>query len=94
MIDSGNTIQPIKAGDKFDEVGEKVLRPTYFAHAVLRTANWGPMAEFYKTFLGGHATWEREGLSFITYDEEHHRVAILQIPETGPKVPSSSGLGT
>lgn len=80
-------------GDKYDEIGERVLRPAYFAHAVLRTANLAPMVEFYKTFLGSHATYENEQLSFITYDEEHHRVALLKLPGTGPKVPTSAGLG-
>lgn len=80
--------------DKYDEFGGAVLRPRYFAHIVLRTANYKPMSEFYKTFLGGHATYENEKLSFITYDEEHHRVAILNLPDTGPKLPSSAGLGT
>lgn len=79
--------------DKYDEVGDAVLRPHYFAHAVLRTANYLPMREFYKTFLGGHATYENEKLCFITYDEEHHRVAVLNLPETGPKMASSAGLG-
>ncbi|KAK6366832.1 hypothetical protein LTS17_010383 [Exophiala oligosperma] len=50
------------------------------------------MVEFWKTFLGAHATYENERLAFITYDEEHHRVAILNKPDTGPKIDSSAGL--
>ncbi|OQU94361.1 hypothetical protein CLAIMM_00722 [Cladophialophora immunda] len=78
--------------DKYDDDGEHVLSPAYFAHVVLRTANFKPMVDFYKTFLGGHATFETERLSFITYDEEHHRIAIVNVPGTGPKVTESSGL--
>ncbi|KAJ3546056.1 hypothetical protein NM208_g2204 [Fusarium decemcellulare] len=78
--------------DKYDNVGDSVLRPHYFAHVVLRTANYLPMREFYKTFLGGHATYENEKLCFITYDEEHHRIAIINIADTGPKIASSAGL--
>lgn len=77
----------------YDDAGETVIRPSYFAHAVFRTANYKPMVEFWKIFLGGHATYENERLAFITYDEEHHRIAILNKPDTGPKIPSSAGLG-
>lgn len=79
--------------DKYDEIGDTVLRPQYFAHVVFRTANYLPMREFYKTFLGGHATYENEKLCFITYDEEHHRVAVINLADTGPKIASSAGLG-
>jgi len=50
------------------------------------------MVSFYKTFLGGHATHENDFISFITYDDEHHRVAILAAPSTTPKVLGSAGL--
>jgi catechol-2,3-dioxygenase len=80
-------------GDLYDNPGEKVLSPTRLAHVVLRTGNFGPMVEFWKTFTGGYATHENAFLSFITYDEEHHRIAIAAVPGTAPKVPKSSGLG-
>lgn len=50
------------------------------------------MVDFYKTFLGGHASYENDFLSFITYDEEHHRVAIGAAPGTGQKDSKSAGL--
>jgi hypothetical protein len=40
-------------------------------------------------FLGAEASYENEILSFLTYDEEHHRVAIVKVPDTGPKNPST-----
>jgi catechol-2,3-dioxygenase len=80
--------------DAFNDAGLKVLSPASLAHVVLRTGNFVGMKEFYKTFTGGYATHENDFLSFITYDEEHHRIAIAAVPGTGPKVPSSSGLGT
>jgi catechol-2,3-dioxygenase len=50
------------------------------------------MVDYYVDFLGGRVAYENEYLAFITYDHEHHRVAILQIPGTGKKVVGSSGL--
>jgi len=70
----------------------KVQSPNGLAHVVLRSNNFAPMVDFWKTFLGGHATHENEFISFITYDEEHHRIAILAAPNTTDKVKGSSGL--
>ncbi|KAF7557126.1 hypothetical protein G7Z17_g934 [Cylindrodendrum hubeiense] len=71
---------------------DKVLSPIGLAHVVLRTANYKPMVAFYKAFLGAHATFENDQLTFLTYDEEHHRLAIGYIPGTSEKIPTSSGL--
>lgn len=75
-------------------MSSKVISPSKLAHVVLRTSaeNFKRMSNFYKTFLGGEATYENEFLSFITYDEEHHRVAIAGVPGTGPKSLKTSGL--
>lgn len=70
----------------------KVLSPARLAHVVLQTSQFKPMVAFYKAFLGAHATYENEVLSFLTYDEEHHRVAIGHMPGASPKVPTSAGL--
>ncbi|KAK2598862.1 hypothetical protein N8I77_012244 [Diaporthe amygdali] len=69
-----------------------VLSPARLAHIVLQTSQYKPMVAFYKAFLGAHATYENEALSFLTYDEEHHRVAIGYVPGISPKVPVSAGL--
>lgn len=79
--------------DRYDDIGDQVQSPAYFAHVVLRTSNLKPMVDFYKTFLGAHATYENERLSFITYDEEHHRIAIVEVASTSPKDSASCGLG-
>lgn len=78
----------------FDALGEKVLSPSSLAHVVLRTnaKNFPKMVEFYTTFLGGTVTYGNEFISFITYDDEHHRVALLGVPDTAPKNPVSCGL--
>ncbi|KAI0474588.1 Glyoxalase/Bleomycin resistance protein/Dihydroxybiphenyl dioxygenase [Xylaria cf. heliscus] len=69
-----------------------VLSPKFFAHIVLKTPDLKAMSAFYKTFLGARASWENEELVFLTYDEEHHRIAIAQVPGLGPKVGKSAGL--
>lgn len=73
---------------------EKVLSPSVLAHVVLRTnpSNFSKMVSFYKTFLGAHATYENDTLSFLTYDQLDHRVAIAAVPGTTAKNPSMGGM--
>jgi catechol-2,3-dioxygenase len=84
----------VEIHDKYDEPGEKVIKPSKLAHVVLRTTaeHFKSMVNFYKTFLSGEASYENDFLSFITYDEEHHRVAIATVPGTVPKDPKAAGL--
>lgn len=70
----------------------KVLSPSKLAHIVLQTNNFEAMRDFYKVFLGATASFENDSLSFITYDEEHHRVAIVKLPGLKDKDFQSSGL--
>ncbi|KAJ3548969.1 hypothetical protein NM208_g564 [Fusarium decemcellulare] len=70
----------------------KVLSPSRLAHIVLRTPNFKAMVGFYKAILGAHAVYENDFLSFLTYDEEHHRIAIAHVPGTSEKIRSSAGL--
>ena len=79
-------------GVDFDYTSGPTIRPTKLAHVVLRTVNKQAMATFYKDFLGGHASHENEVLSFITYDDEHHRIAIAQLPFLKPKDKNTCGL--
>ncbi|OAL34494.1 hypothetical protein AYO20_06337 [Fonsecaea nubica] len=71
-----------------------VRRPTKFAHVVLRTNadNFQKMVQFYKDFLGASAAFENDFLSFLSYDDEHHRIAIAGIPGTAPRNPKACGL--
>lgn len=70
----------------------KVISPTGLAHIVLRTHNFAPMVSFYKTFLGAHASYENDFLSFLTYDNEHHRIAIGAVPVSRPADRTRGGL--
>ena|ERR1700722_20396568 len=68
--------------------------PTKLAHVVLRTRpeRVALISAWYKTVLEGEAMFENDGLAFIAYDTEHHRVAILGIPETKPHVDGLAGM--
>lgn len=76
----------------FDAPGTKVLPPAKLAHVVLRTSNFAPMVQFYKTFLNASPAFENDTFCFMSYDEEHHRIGILNIPNVGPKNILTAGL--
>lgn len=76
----------------FDEPVGKVKSPIKLAHVVLRTNNFANMVEYYKTFLGAEIIYKNDFLAFLTYDEEHHRIAIAGVPGTKGKDFESCGL--
>ncbi|KAK5050651.1 hypothetical protein LTR84_003933 [Exophiala bonariae] len=79
----------------YDRPGSKVIRPAFLAHIVLRTADntsFLAMVDFWVNFLDAEVTYQNEVLSFLSYDEEHHRVAIGIFPETIKRVGKPSGL--
>lgn len=74
--------------------GKAVLSPSHLAHLVLKTSpeNFSKMQSYYQTFLAASVRFSTDGIAFLTYDEEHHRVAIIAVPGTGPRDPKASGL--
>jgi catechol 2,3-dioxygenase-like lactoylglutathione lyase family enzyme len=57
-----------------------IVSPSKLAHFVLRTNRYAQTLAWYKTVLNATASFESEHLAFLAYDDEHHRVAILNIP--------------
>ena len=51
-----------------------------FAHVVFQTSQPAEMRDWYCTVLDGHVVYADEALTFITFDDEHHRVALLNPP--------------
>jgi catechol-2,3-dioxygenase len=50
------------------------------------------MVEWYKTVLNAEVLFENDFLVFLTYDEEHHRIAFAAIPGLVEKPKHSAGL--
>jgi hypothetical protein len=74
----------------------KVLSPSSLAHIVLRTETgdrFRAMRDFYINFLGAYAEIENDTLSYLRYDEEHHRIAIMGLPGIRRKDRLTPGLG-
>ncbi|MDQ1476413.1 MAG: hypothetical protein QOE30_2574 [Mycobacterium sp.] len=62
------------------------------AHFVLQTGQLQVLRDWYTKVLGAHVVYENEFLSFMTFDEEHHRLGIVQLPEPMARTASTVGL--
>ncbi|KXH43261.1 glyoxalase/Bleomycin resistance protein/Dioxygenase superfamily protein [Colletotrichum nymphaeae SA-01] len=54
--------------------------PIEIAHLGLRTPNPTPLVTFYQTLLNAHVVLQNNYISVLTWDKEHHRLAILHQP--------------
>lgn len=72
---------------------QSVRIPVKFAHVVYRTNNFNAMRDFYVNLLGATIAFEEPDMMvLLRYDDEHHRIGIIAIPDLQPKVKQSNGL--
>jgi catechol 2,3-dioxygenase-like lactoylglutathione lyase family enzyme len=70
-------------------LADDVVRPAYLAHIVFLSNKIDAMREWWRAVLGAAPTVTGKEMEFITFDGEHHRVAIFQrdrLKEKGPEV--------
>lgn len=68
------------------------IAPAQLAHIVLRTARYKKVVEWYRALLNAEPTFSNDRLTFLTYDEEHHRIAIANMPVLGRRNKSRPGV--
>ena len=62
------------------------------AHIVLQTGQLPVLRDWYLEVLDAHVVYENEFLSLMTFDEEHHRLGIVQLPQPAGRTPMTVGL--
>ena len=67
------------------------IPPIKLAHIVRRTARFEAMLGWYQTVLGATVVHSDGTLAFLTYDVEHHRIAIAAIPGLPDQPPLAAG---
>ena len=80
------------ARPKMPEFNDNQLRPARFSHIVLQTNNLKPMVDFYMNVVGCKAVWEAPIGAFLTFDDEHHRVLIIENPTLKAKQKNRNGM--
>jgi catechol-2,3-dioxygenase len=64
-----------------------------FAHIVFQTSQPKEMIDWYCAVLDAHVVYQDDGLAFITFDDEHHRVAFIKAPvPLDRKTPSTASM--
>jgi catechol 2,3-dioxygenase-like lactoylglutathione lyase family enzyme len=67
------------------------ISPAKFAHFVLRTGQLETMAKWYQAVLAARVVFRDERLCFLSYDDEHHRLALINIPGLPVRDPDAVG---
>ena len=57
-----------------------IVSPIKLAHVVLRTSRMKELMKWYKLVLNATVAHEGENIAFLAYDDEHHRIAFVNIP--------------
>jgi catechol 2,3-dioxygenase-like lactoylglutathione lyase family enzyme len=68
------------------------IAPAKFAHIVLRTNRYEEMIAWWTTVLELQPLHANPFISFLTFDDEHHRIAIVRAPDLKDKVFNSVGV--
>ena len=93
MNEAAPTLDRHRAASNRGRAGE--ISPVKLAHVVLRTAKFEEAKQWYMTVLGASIIAENPLLVFLTYDDEHHRIALLNdpgAPSGGSEQPRRTGL--
>src|SRR5262247_4281297 len=61
------------------------MPPSKLAHVVFQTNRIKALSDWYCTVLDGRVIYENPNLSFVTYDDEHHRVAFANFAPLSPR---------
>ena len=61
-----------------------MAQPKKFAHVVYRTRRFAEMIDWYQKVFQAKIQYQNELLAFLTYDEEHHRVAFINLSQVNP----------
>jgi catechol-2,3-dioxygenase len=75
------------------ESDTKPISPAKFAHVVRRTTpeRYKEVVDWYLTVLGAQVVHGDDFGTFMTYDDEHHRVAIVAVPGLPEALPLAVG---
>lgn len=55
--------------------------PSYIAHWVLKSVRTERMLEWYQKVFDAKIVSENKHITFLTFDGEHHRIAIIKMPK-------------
>ena len=75
-----------------ERIYPKPVKPRKLAHVVIRTARYRESLNWWATVLDASPSFENDQLSFMTYDDEHHRIGIINMPNLTEQSPTTAGV--
>jgi len=75
-----------------DTPSEARIVPARMAHLVYRYARRAETVAWYMKLFQANLVFEDDVLTFITYDDEHHRLAFFNMPDVPPKAGETAGV--
>ena len=69
-----------------------MVPPIKFAHVVLKTSRYDELVAWWKDFLEASPRHESGFITFLSYDDEHHRIAIANFPRLEPRPERAAGV--
>ena len=57
------------------------VKPAKLAHVVIRTPRYAESCAWWSKVLNAKPSFENAQLNFMTYDDEHHRIGIINFPD-------------
>jgi catechol-2,3-dioxygenase len=66
--------------------------PSHFAHVVYLTSRYETLIGWYQRVLNAHVVFRNDNIRFLTYDDEHHRLAIVHVPDLAPRPAGTTGV--
>ncbi len=70
----------------------KKIVPSYMAHYVIRTNRYEEVVSWHKTFFQADEVFANDFITFLAFDDEHHRIAIGRLPDLKDHDPQASGI--
>lgn len=64
------------------------IRPSRFVHVVYRTRKFDEMIRWYETVFDAKVRHQNPVLAFLSYDDEHHRIALINMAVVHPDAPA------
>ena len=74
------------------DAAREAIRPGKLAHVVLRTRDLQRSRTWYLSVLQARPTFEIESVCFLTYDEEHHRIGLIEQTAPAARTDTQAGM--
>lgn len=69
-----------------------IKSPIKLAHVVFRTSRFDQMIAWYKLVLSAEPAFESPRIAFLAYDDEHHRVAFINMSNLSEQPAGQAGV--